>query len=80
MWLCVFGFSGQDVFSYGIAGALHGGLLSASTVLRHIVYIDLFMLKKKLKRNKAKGTAEHVKKLLWLGREKLQQLTEAMNC
>ncbi|XP_060795431.1 inactive all-trans-retinol 13,14-reductase isoform X2 [Neoarius graeffei] len=55
--------SGQDVFSCGIAGALHGGLLCASTVLRHIVYIDLFMLKKKLKRNKARGTAKHIKLL-----------------
>lgn len=63
MLLCVFGFSGQDVFSCGIAGALHGGLLCASTVLKHIVYIDILMLKKKLKRKKARETAEP-KKLL----------------
>ncbi|XP_062859497.1 inactive all-trans-retinol 13,14-reductase-like [Trichomycterus rosablanca] len=46
--------SGQDVFSCGIVGALHGGLLCASTVLNHIVYIDLLLLKKKLKRRKVR--------------------------
>lgn len=52
------------MFSCGIAGALHGGLLCASTVLDHIVYIDLLILKKKLKRRKARELAQLAKKKL----------------
>ncbi|XP_067286043.1 inactive all-trans-retinol 13,14-reductase [Pseudorasbora parva] len=53
--------SGQDMFSCGVAGALHGGLLCASVVLNYPVYIDLFLIKKKLKWKKAKETAKLAK-------------------
>ncbi|XP_043105532.1 inactive all-trans-retinol 13,14-reductase [Puntigrus tetrazona] len=46
--------SGQDVFSGGYCGALHGGLLCASTVLDHCVHVDLLLQKNKLKRKVAK--------------------------
>lgn len=64
MIMLCFLFPGQDVFSCGIAGALHGGLLCASTVLDQIVYINLVLLKKKLKRRKAKELAQMAKKKL----------------
>ncbi|ROJ94860.1 All-trans-retinol 13,14-reductase [Anabarilius grahami] len=46
--------SGQDVFSAGYSGALHGGLLCASSVVDHCLYIDLLLLQKKLKRKTVK--------------------------
>uniref|UniRef100_A0A9J8DCD0 Retinol saturase (all-trans-retinol 13,14-reductase) like n=2 Tax=Cyprinus carpio TaxID=7962 RepID=A0A9J8DCD0_CYPCA len=46
--------SGQDVFSGGCSGALHGGLLCASAVMDHCLYIDLLLPQKKLKRKVVK--------------------------
>ncbi|XP_056611673.1 inactive all-trans-retinol 13,14-reductase-like [Triplophysa dalaica] len=46
--------SGQDIFSAGFSGALHGGLLCASSFLDHCLYIDLLLQQKKLKNREAK--------------------------
>jgi len=50
--------TGQDVMCNGIAGAMNGGILSASAVLGHVVYIDLLFMKKELKKRKRALMAE----------------------
>ncbi len=59
--------SGQDVFSGGYSGALHGGLLCASTVMDQCLYVDLLLQQKKLKR-------KVVKKLEWEMRDYISTL------
>nr|B0S6C5.1 RecName: Full=Inactive all-trans-retinol 13,14-reductase; AltName: Full=Inactive all-trans-13,14-dihydroretinol saturase B; Short=RetSat B; AltName: Full=Retinol saturase (all-trans-retinol 13,14-reductase)-like protein; Flags: Precursor [Danio rerio] len=46
--------SGQDIFTAGYSGALHGGFLCASTVMDRCLHIDLLLQQKKLKSKSVK--------------------------
>ncbi|XP_048416829.1 all-trans-retinol 13,14-reductase-like [Stegostoma tigrinum] len=46
--------TGQDIFSCGFTGAIHGGLICASRVLHRNLYNDITNLKKKMKKTKQK--------------------------
>ncbi len=67
MFLCFI--LGQDVFSAGYSGALHSGLLCASSVVDHCLYIVLLLLQKKLK-------TQTVKKLEWKNYKICERATE----
>uniref|UniRef100_UPI00398EF264 all-trans-retinol 13,14-reductase-like n=1 Tax=Pristiophorus japonicus TaxID=55135 RepID=UPI00398EF264 len=49
--------TGQDVFSCGFSGAIHGGLICASGVLHRNLYKDIINLKKKMKKASVKKEA-----------------------
>jgi len=48
--------TGQDTFTCGFGGALFGGMFSASTILKRIIFLDLLRVQRRIKeRNKAKS-------------------------
>ena len=44
--------TGQDVMSCGFAGAMYGGLLCASVVLKQNIMADLLQLKARMKKER----------------------------